>query len=287
MPSKQVVDDVKLDEFKQLISKPDANENAIQRFLEANTTFMPTLDVLHHDLHMNCVIAKFPVGERSTDYAYLSKTSVEWRLTLVELEDSSKRIFKPSSKNVAFTAAFTDAVAQIDVWRDYVDENLDNVRKKLQPLLMHKGMSGNRLSVRYMLIIGRSDELEVNEARRRRLSKFEEEKKLRIITYDTVLRHATSVQAHSKAVLRANSRGYFLQSVEGMPTSIFAYVMPEHLDISDAAETSLRKAGYDIDAWKRNEPLTFNEKWTFNSDPALYDGMHESVKKFVNGMKER
>src|SRR3546814_14039289 len=76
--------------------------------------FMPTPDVLHHRLHMNSVIAKFPIGERSTDYAYLSKSTVEWQLVLVELEDSSKRIFKDSSKNDAFTVDFSDAVAQID-----------------------------------------------------------------------------------------------------------------------------------------------------------------------------
>mgnify|MGYP002079047821 CR=1 FL=1 len=94
----------------------------MQAFFEANTAFMPTPDLLNHRVHMNSVIAKFPIGERSTDYAYLTKSSIDWRLVLVELEDSSKPIFKESSKNEAFSTAFNDAVAQIDVWRDYVSQ---------------------------------------------------------------------------------------------------------------------------------------------------------------------
>jgi Domain of unknown function (DUF4263) len=260
---------------------PGANENAIQKFLELNTAFMPTPDVLHHKLHMDSVIAKFPIGERSTDYAYLSKSSIEWRLTLVELEDSSKRIFKESSKNVAFTTDFNDAVAQIDVWRDFADQNLDQIREKLRPLLVPPGMARNRMTVQFMLVIGRSAELDDNEARRMRLATYGEERRLRIITYDTISRQVDTKRPKFKAILRANSRGYLLQSAEGMPSNMFAYIMPEHLELAPVAEAALRANQYDIDAWKRNEPLTFNEKWTFDSQPDLYENMHSSVKSLV------
>src|SRR3546814_3593081 len=116
---------VEIADFDKLSGEPKSNANAIQAFLEANTMCTPTPDGLHHRLHMNSVIAKFPIGERSTDYAYLSKSTVKWQLVLVELEDSSKRIFKDSSKNDAFTVDFSDAVAQIDVWRDHVSQHLD------------------------------------------------------------------------------------------------------------------------------------------------------------------
>ena len=273
--------DLNLTKFRQLIDVSDANENDVQAFLEANTTFMPTPDILNHRLHLNSVIAKFPIGERSTDYAYLTKSTVEWRLVLVELEDSGKRIFKKSSKNLAFTADFTNAVAQIDVWRDYASQNLEQIREKLRPLLVPPQMARNRLSIQFMLVIGRSDELEHNEARRLRLATYGDERKLRIITYDTIAREVEAGFCEPKAVLRANSRGYFLQSVEGMPNSIFAYVMPEHLELAPVAEAALRANQYDIDAWKQNEPLTFNEKWTFDSQPELYDAMHTAVKKVV------
>src|SRR3546814_819012 len=197
----------KIADVDKLMCEPKSNENAIQAFLEANTMFMPTPDVLHHRLHMNSVIAKFPIGERSTDYAYLSKSTVEWQLVLVELEDSSKRIFKDSSKNDAFTVDFSDAVAQIDVWRDHVSQHLDQVREKLHPLMVPPQMARNKLSVRYVLVIGRSAEFEHDEARRLRLANYGAERNLRIMTYDTIRREVAAGHAKANAVLRANSRG--------------------------------------------------------------------------------
>lgn len=276
----------KLKDFQNLIDVESKNENQIQAFLEANTMFMPTPDLLGHRLHLNSVIAKFPIGERSTDYAYLTKTSIEWQLVLVELEDSGKRIFKRSSNNLAFTSDFTDAVAQIDVWRDYASEHLDRLRDKLRPLMVPPQMAGHRLSIKYVLIIGRSTELEHHDARKLRLANYGAERDLRIMTYDTIYREVAAGYNKPKAVLRANSRGYLLQSVEGMPAHMFSYIMPAQLELSRTAEASLRAATYDIDAWKRNEPLNFNEKWTRASEPALYDGMHPAVKGLLARQKK-
>lgn len=276
----------KLLEFDKLVAEPKANENAIQAFLEANTMFMPKPDILNHQLHMNSVIAKFPIGERSTDYAYLTKSTVEWQLVLVELEDSGKRIFKPSNKNDGFTVEFSDAVAQIDVWRDYLSRNLEQVREKLRPLLVPAQMAQNKLSVRYVLVIGRSKEFEHDEARLLRLANYGSERKLRIMTYDTIRREVEAGFAKPNAVLRANSRGYRLQSAEAMPSHMFAHMKPSDLELSEDAETALRSHHYDIDAWKDNKMLTFNEKWTFESSQELYDTMHPSVQSIVAKQKK-
>ena len=258
----------------------------MQAFFEANTTFMPTPDLLNHRVHMNSVIAKFPIGERSTDYAYLTKSSIDWRLVLVELEDSSKPIFKKSSKNEAFSTEFNDAVAQVDVWRDYVSQYPDRVRDKLRPLMVPAPMAQHRLSVRYVLVIGRSAEFEHHDARKMRLASYCAERDLTVMTYDTIRREVAAGHNKPKAVLRANSRGYRLQSAEAMPTIMFAHVKPAELELSDGAETALRAEGYDIDAWKRNEPLIFNDKWTRDSEPALYESMHPAVQKLIMGQKK-
>lgn len=271
----------RLAEFDRLIDEPNANENALQVFLESNTMFMPKINLLNHQLHMNCVIAKFPVGERSTDYAYLTKSTVEWRLVLVELEDSSKRIFKRSSKNNAFTSEFSDAIAQIGVWRDYLSRHLEQVREKLHPLLVPPAMARNNLSICYVLVIGRSDEYVHNEARRLRLANYGSDHNLRIISYDTIRRSVSGGHAEPSAILRANSRGYLLQSAEAMPSTMFAYMKPSDLELSKEAEAALRSNGYDIDAWKDNKMLTFNDKWTFDSRPELYDEMHPAVLSLV------
>lgn len=278
----------KLRQFEDLIAVEKANENEIQTFLEANTAFMPTPDIIgYHGLHLNSVIAKFPVGERFTDYAYLCKNSIEWRLVLVELEDSNKRIFKRSGTNGAFTAAFSDAVAQIDVWRDHATDHLDQLREKLRPLMVPPQMFRNKLSVQYMLVIGRSAELEQDEKRRLRLANYGNDRDLRIITYDTIAREVRSGGGKAKAVLRANSRGFRLQSTEGMPSLMFSHIMPEHLELSSEAEAGLRANQYDIDAWKRNEPLIFNEKWTLQTAEELQGEVHPAVRSTIDRLKDR
>ena len=67
---------------------------------------------------------------------------------------------------------------------------------------------------------------------------------------------------------------------------MFAHMKPAELELSDGAETALRAEGYDIDAWKRNEPLIFNDKWTRDSEPALYQSMHPAVQKLIMGQKK-
>lgn len=274
-----------IEEFLDLIGSPSANENAIQSFMEAHSAYMPTPNSFSRGLHLKSVITKFPIGDRTCDYAYLAKTSVEWELTLVELEDSSKRIFKPSSKNEAFTSEFNDAVAQIDVWRDYIEKHEAQIRDRLRPLLVPPQMATNRLSVRYMLIIGRSDELEKHERRRQRLASFNEQRRISVHTYDTVRRMAERGESKAKAVLRATSRGFAMQSAEASPEGIFAYVGTEHLELSASAEQSLRDEGYDIDAWKAGRMLGFNERYPIPTDEEQAEYIRSMVTKMVENSR--
>jgi hypothetical protein len=267
--------------FLDLIDTPEANENAIQSFMEAHSAYMPTPNSFSRGLHLKCVIAKFPIGDRTCDYAYLAKTSNEWELTLVELEDSGKRIFKPSSKDEAFTSEFNDAVAQIGVWRDFIDQHRAQVLQRLRPLLVPPQMASNKLSVRYLLIIGRSSELEMHERRRWRLTKLRADQDITVFTYDTVSRMVERGESKPKTVLRASSRGYIMQSAEAMPEGIFAYVGTQHLELSPAAERSLRDDGYDIDAWKGGRMLGFNERYPIPTDEECRVAIQEMIARMV------
>ena len=250
-------------------------------FMEAHTAYMPAPNSFSRGLHLKSVIAKFPIGDRTCDYAYLAKTSVEWELTLVELEDSAKRIFKPSSKNEAFTSEFNDAIAQIEVWRDFVDNHPQQIREKLRPLLVPPQMASNKLRVQYLLIYGRSDEIEQHERRRQRLAGVREKHGISVLTYDTVKRMAERGESKAKAVLRATSRGYLMQSAEAAPEGIFAYVGTEHLELSSSAEQSLRDDHYDIDAWKGGRMLGYNERYPIPTDEERSVMIQEMIARSV------
>lgn len=119
-------------ELQSILEKPGAHENELQGFLEVHTEFMMTPDLLNHQLNFNGVLVKFPVGDRFCDYAYLTKSSIEWRFVLVELQHANKRIFKDSSSDAAFTAHFNDAIAQIDTWNDYIKSHMREIRERLR-----------------------------------------------------------------------------------------------------------------------------------------------------------
>lgn len=59
-------------QYEDVINSEENTENQIQSFLEENTIFIPMPFLLNHNLHMNCVISKFRLGnEFITDFAYL------------------------------------------------------------------------------------------------------------------------------------------------------------------------------------------------------------------------
>jgi hypothetical protein len=180
-----------IEEFKALLSRSGRQENAIQAFLEKHTAFVPTPGLLNHRLHLNCIISKFPIGDRIADYAYLTKSSDEWKLVLVELEDSGKKLFTQSSKHVGFTADMNDAIAQVDVWREYWNENRQEVVKSLEPLLVPPGMRRNGVSLECVLVIGRSAEKDNNEARRTRLAALRRDKDIHVMMRAAVRKSAT------------------------------------------------------------------------------------------------
>jgi hypothetical protein len=111
-------------EFERLLADSDKDENDIQAFLEQHTEFLDTSPwLLNHQLHMNCVIAKFPIGGRTADFAYLTRSSDRWLFVLVEIERANKSLFAASSKHVGNSADFNEALAQTTVWRDYWEQH--------------------------------------------------------------------------------------------------------------------------------------------------------------------
>lgn len=270
--------------FEDLLAKPGPHENEIQAYLEEHTALMLTPGLLNHLLHLNCVISKFPFGERIADYAYLTKSSNEWKLVLVELEDSHKQLFKPSSPHEGFSASMNDAIAQVDVWRDHWRDHSKAVIETLEPLLVPPVMRRNTMTLECVLIIGRSVEIEHNEARRKRLATLRADKGIQVMTYDTLLRAYRAARENPKGVLRKVLKGYRLQSAEGLPTSMFSYILPEHLSLAPAADAALRAAGYQIDAWLQNRPLALNEKWPLDltAEAAIEAGFHPAAAKVID-----
>ncbi|WP_422344964.1 Shedu anti-phage system protein SduA domain-containing protein [Parasphingorhabdus sp.] len=271
--------------FEDLLNDGSKNENDLQRFLEEHSEFLVTPWLLNHQLHMNCVITKFPVGDRTADFAYLTKSSDKWCLVLVEIERADKCLFNRSSKHVGMSAVFNEALAQTSVWREYWDENKNTVRERLRPLLVPLGMARNKLELRRVLVIGRSQEKDSNEDRRQRIAAIEKDQQIEILTFDTLLRHYRNGRGEKRCILSPRSSGYSIKHMDGQPEHLFAYVYPEHLDVPPIFETQLKAAGFQMDAWRNNELLIYNGKWSTTPSDEEAGGVHPGVKKIIAAAK--
>lgn len=268
-------------EFEHLLTAKDKDENDIQAFLEQHTEILDTSPwLLNHRLHMNCVIAKFPIGGRTADFAYLTKSSQRWTLVLVEIEHANKPLFTASSKHVGNSAAFNEALAQTAVWRDHWEQHQAEVRERLLPLLVPPPMARNRIELRRVLIIGRSTAKDFNQAQRDRLATIERDQDIKILTYDSLLRSYRAGWGEKKCVLSPRSTGYAIKRLDGFPLLLFAYVYPEHLSVPTVIEARLKADGYQMEAWRNNQPLRFNDKWA--TEPTDGEaGVHPAVLSVI------
>jgi len=282
---RQQPDEALASAFETLLSDKDKDENDIQSFLEEHTEFFDTSAwLLNHRLHMNCVIAKFPIGGRTADFAYLTKSSDRWILVLVEIERANKPLFTSSSKHVGYSSAFNEAVAQTAVWQDYWTQHQAELREALRPILVPPVMASNRIELRRVLIIGRSDKKDFNQAQRDRIAGLEEGDKIKILTYDSLLRSYRSGWGHKKCLLSTRSTGYAIKRLDALPALLFAYVLPEHLTVPASIEAELVAEGYQVDAWRNNHLLRYNEKWATKPAEDEAGDMHPAVLRVLEAV---
>ena len=237
------------------------NENEIQSFLTENADLIPLTFLLNHGLHFDFIFSKLPVSESLTsDFAYMTKSSVEWVMVFIELEDSNKKIFTNNTKNINFSAEFNNAYDQLLSWRAYLQNNKTEFKNKFKDLMFH--MFNNTLNFQFLLVIGRSSELTTNE----RKNMFAEKNKdgIRVITYDSLKRMYLTNKRDFRNIATKVKNGFrIIKFDEKSYTGMFSYLNKDNLFFDKAIETQLINDGYDIPSWKKGEQLSLNNKQVF------------------------
>lgn len=254
-------------EFEKLLSSPAPKgrqkEQIIQDFLEVHTELIPFTNRLNHHLHFRMILSKFPLGtELTTDYVYITKSSDRWRITLVELETPDKLIFTSNMQAATPTAEFNAALNQVRSWQVFIEDHKQEVIRKLDPLLRPLVMRNNPIEFNYQLIIGRSDNKNISEARKRLLKKLSDESKIEILTYDSLINWYKNDHKFRKHILSLSGTGFKFKYMHFEPTQILAYVGPDFLFLTTEEIDELRSAGYEIDKWSKGELLIANIKYT-------------------------
>lgn len=248
------------------------NETTMQDFLERHTALMPTPFMLNHQLHFNSFISKFPVGPWFTDFTYLTKSTVEWWVVLMEIENPHKKLFKGNIDHAVFTAEYTQSRQQLRDWKSYIDDHKTEVIESLSRF--RKPLSENKVSFKYVMVMGRRSEIENSEARRRAIAE-ENSNDLRIITYDTLLSdYGRERRTPPESIVLTMYQGdrfkckylpYDKEHSFCEPIStdgLLAYMKSEDIIFTREQIAALKEENYEMDSWLAGEPLTINHKYT-------------------------
>lgn len=250
-------------QYFDVIENKRNTENQIQEFLEENTIFIPTPFLLNHHLHMNCVISKFKLGnEFVTDFAYLTKSSDYWEFVLVELEDAKKKIFTKDKENIYFHSEFNHAYDQIMSWKAYVNKNREAILHQIDKLRVP--LNENSVRFKYVLVIGRNSEKN-NSEKRRAMFAEKSDNDIRVMTYDSLVSQCESVSYNDEKIILSTwkEQGFKIKKLpkQEIHTSLFAYIKPEYLKISERDIKILKAQDYQIDSWLSGKMLRYNEKY--------------------------
>lgn len=253
-------------EFSKILDDTNSNENDCQEFIENNPYLMIQNFLLNHQLHFNSFITKFPLDTALiSDFAYLTKSSAKWRIVFVELENQHKKLFrKDNRKQITPTAEFTNAISQIDTWKDFINRNENETLRRLAPI--RTPMPGNRCEFKFVLIIGRDSQLRNSQGMRDRLATFERDD-LAIHTYDYLLRYfrENGQRKYPPNIITLSKNKFTFKMLHSRPDSLFSFVRPEDFYLSKEHKQKLLADGYDIESWENGEMLIVNGKKVLKS----------------------
>lgn len=249
-------------DFRKLLETEGVSESDVQNFLEKNSELVHTPFLLHHGLLYESLISKFPLDTGIiTDFAYLTKCSDFWVLVLVEIEHPKKRIFTNNPRQITTSAEFNAALSQIHTWKEFLRDNKREVVRRLKPLL--RCMGNVPVFEKYVLVIGRRKELECDEGRRNRLATYADD--VRVLAYDSLITAFESgphlcTDKNKKNILALTKGKYRFKYLYREPTSMFAFLRPEHLELTARQKTFLIERGLEIHKWEKGRLLRLDGK---------------------------
>ncbi len=249
----------KIEEYLGLINDYNTTENDVQRYLENNTEMIPLPFLLNHSLHFNSIISKYPISTSYIcDFAYITKSTVGWEVVFIEIESPKKNIFLADDKNIAFTSDFNKAVDQVMSWKAYISCNGDIIKRSLATLLRPIQMANNPISYKYVLIIGRNNDVLRSQAHTN-MFRLKNTEDFRVLTYDSIANYTNSfIRTWKHNILVRVKEQYAIKHLDSFDTPIFAYLNKHELILTDEQKKVLECEGFEIAKWMNGEYLTIN-----------------------------
>ncbi len=236
-------------------------EQVIQDYLEQHSCMIPTNLVLNHQVLFDFLFSKFPINNSNkTDLLYVTKSSVQYRVVLIELENSDKKIFTKNLDNVVFSSEFNAALQQVRNWKIELENNDFELRRNLDHLLIEKDMS---VEYKFQLIIGRSSEYVNNKKRQAHIANLERESGINILTYDSLINWYRHTQGlYYRNILKLDKDRYVMKYMDASKQYFFSKLLPSQINLTEKQKNILEIQGYQIKDWEKGKYLVFNLKYS-------------------------
>lgn len=259
----------KLDNIKGFLDILDSTapvgkqkEQVIQSYLELHSDMIPTNKVLNHQVLYDFIFTKFPINNSNvTDLLYITKSSVQYKIVLIELENCEKKIFTADVDKVIFSAEFNAAFQQVYNWKIEIEEHKHELLRNLDHMLDKQKYMNDPIYFDYQLIIGRSSEYEKNPNRKRHISMKQRDTGIEILTYDSLIQWYKNARSCKKDIIKLERDHYIIKNMDANTQSYFAYLKPHQIKITKEQKEELMKEGYQIEKWENGEPLIVNHKY--------------------------
>lgn len=234
-------------ELMKIVNKKGNNENAIQAHYEKHPSIIPLDFILNHGLHYDIIIKKpeLPNGDFA-DFMYLTKSSSKWYVVFIELESSNKKLF---TKKNTITSELNACISQVNKWISCFDypENCVEFKKDISELLTH--LPDNKIEYKFVLIIGREDEINSQE-KRDELRRYEKEN-FSIKNYDSKY-NCFDISPRTLLSLKRNGCYKLITCEKNSDKKLLLNLYPNNIEISDTQKEALKNEGYHIEYEKKN-----------------------------------
>lgn len=219
-------------EYFELLDRNE-NEQTYQTYLEENTMFIPREFEQNHGIHFSTVFRKLPLSsDYKPDFVYLSKSSDNWNVVLVEIEKPSSKYFKNNS--TTFHTDFNLALQQMNTWRAWFDDESNKNHFKnntLQGFIEPAHMGRNPFNFKYVLVHGRRAEYE-NNAQKTALIRGQQRSDFSIISFDSL---AENIEKKYKLYVGVKKNNHYeLISKEFVDEGIFSWMNIDFLAITQS-----------------------------------------------------
>lgn len=153
------------------------------------------------------------------------------------------------------------------IWRAFtylacVNKNREAILHQIDKLRV--SLNENSVRFKYVLVIGRNAEKD-NSEKRRAMFAEKSDNDIRVMTYDSLVSQCKSVPYNGEKIILSTwkEQGFKIKKLpkQEISTSLFAYLKPEYLQISERDIEILKEQDYQIDIWLSGRALSYNDKY--------------------------